>query len=237
MTKIIQIAPLKNDFQRVINFDRINPSNKIIVFVSKCDTDPKNRNFKLIEEGLSNLRQYCQLTQIEFNMQVIDFSSQSNFLNVILDFAKSFLLDYEEGNSYILNLGDSSLVLNIALFQAGHLVKALYSVEITAYIEDNCNEQNIHFYNPLVKSFDALVSPPVTLRLLNCVHQGMNFTTIEDHYKQNNSSNSLSLGTISNHINHLEHLGLISGKRVSNRKLTDLGKLIKDIYELKQELE
>ena len=88
MTKIIQIAPLKNDFQRVINFDRINPSNKIIVFVSKCDTDPKNRNFKLIEEGLSNLRQYCQLTQIEFNMQVIDFSSQSNFLNVILDFAK-----------------------------------------------------------------------------------------------------------------------------------------------------
>jgi hypothetical protein len=234
MTKKIQISPLKNDFQRIIDFDRINPSDKIIVFVSKWDTDKQNENYKVIEDSLSNLGQYCQLTRIEFNMQVIDFSTETNFLNVVLSFAKSFLLDYELGYSYMLNLGDTSLMLNIALLQAAQLIKALHSVDITAYMEDECARQIRTYEYLLTNSFDALVSPPVTLRLLQCIDQNMNFTSIEEHYKENRINTSL--GTISNHINQLEQLGIVLGKRVSNRKLTDLGKLIKDILELKQEL-
>ena len=234
MTKRIQIAPLKQDYQRIIDFDRENPADKIVVFVSKCDTEKESRNYKVIEDSLSNLGQYCQLTKIEFNMQVIDFTDEKSFLNVILDFAKSFLLDYKPGYDYMLNLGDDSLVLNIGLIQASQLIKAIYPITIIAHMEDLCLNEYLSFNYTLVSSFDALVSPPVTLRLLRCIDQNMNFKEIEEHYKMNKINTSL--GTISNHINQMESLGIVTGKRVGNRQLTNLGHLVKLIFELKQNL-
>ena len=74
MVERIQIAPLKGDFQRIIDFDRVYPASKIIVFVRKCDTQKKTKNYKLIETSLKKLREYCQLTKIQFNMQVIDYN-------------------------------------------------------------------------------------------------------------------------------------------------------------------
>ena len=235
MIKRIQIAPLKKNFQRIIDFDRVNPSNKIVVFVSKNDTEKQSKNYKFIEDSLSNLRQYCELARIEFNMQVIDFSSERNFLNVVLDFTRSFLLDYVDGSSYLLNLGDETLILNIALLQAAQLIKAFYPIEIIAYMDSECT-QNLHnFTYSLVSSFDTLVSPPVTLKLLQCVNQKMNFKEIERSYQEEKISTSL--GTISNHINHLETLGIIEGKRVTDRHLTNLGHLVMNILDLKQKLE
>lgn len=230
MTKTIQIAPLKGDFQRIIDFDRKNPSDKIVVFVTKCDTNIKNKKYKKIEESLSNLRNYCQLTRIGFNMQVIDFSNKKNFLNVIFEFTKSFLLDYEQGDSYRLNLGDSSLILNMALLHASIVIKVLHNIDISAHLEDICCDVQVNFEYPIIKSFESLISPPVTLRLLTCIDQGRNFTEIEKHYSKNKIK--MSMGTISNHITQLENLDLVSGKRVSNRVLTNLGILVKEIFEL-----
>lgn len=240
MTKIIQIAPLKKNYQRIIDFDRINSSNKIVVFVSKCDTEKQSKNYKFIEDSLSNLRQYCQLAKIEFNMQVVDFSTERNFLNVVLDFTRSFLRDYVEGeyvegSEYLLNLGDETVILNIALLQAAQLIKAIYPVKIIAHMESECPQYLHTFTYSLVSSFASLVSPPVTLRLLKCITQNMNFKEIEKHYQEERINTSL--GTISNHISQLESLGIVEGKRVNDRHLTDLGQLVMNILDLKQKLE
>ncbi|NHJ85013.1 MAG: hypothetical protein FK734_06095 [Asgard group archaeon] len=222
---LIQIAPLKKDFQRIIDFDRIHPAKKIVVFVSKADTIKGTTNYAFLEKTLNKLREYCQLTKIQFNMQVIDITKEKDFLNVILDFAKALIMDYQPGHEYMLNLGDTSLVMNISLIQAAQIVKSLYNMEIKVFVSKELDNQEIIFEQNLVKSFEALVTEPVSMALLNCISEGNNLDQIKDIMQ-------ISLGTASNYLKQLKELGLIEVSGHS-RSLTDLGQIVKQILTLR----
>ncbi|MHA1212270.1 MAG: hypothetical protein ACTSSH_07400, partial [Candidatus Heimdallarchaeota archaeon] len=190
MIKQIQIAPLKKDFQRIIDFDRIHPASKIIVFVTKSDTKKGTKNYKFIETSLKKLREYCQLTKIQFNMQVIDCKSKHSFLEVIMDFARVILIEYQPDSTYLLNLGDNSLLMNISLLQAAQIVQSIYDNDFRIFVEEIYQDQEIIFEKRIVKSFENLVSEPVSLVLLNCVINGKNLEEIK-------SLLNISLGSVS----------------------------------------
>lgn len=233
MSHAIQIAYLGRDYQRIIDFDRDHPAQKIIVFVKKSHTSPNSKQYKSLKEALSKLRTYCQLTKIRFNMQVIDLASADSFLHIVFTLAKSLLIDFELNAIYNLNLGDTSLVINIALIQAANLLKALYDIEINAYISEEDYFVTSFKYS-IVPSFKSLVSPPVSHLLLDCIDKNMNFTEIKTHYER--IGMKISMGTIYNYVKHLETLGLVVGKKSPNRSLTPLGKLVKDLLDLKHSL-
>jgi hypothetical protein len=224
VTDKIQIAPLKKDYQRIIDFDRAHPATKIIVFVRKCDTKPKTKDYKIIETSLKKLREYCQLTKIQFNMQVIECFNKNSLLEVILDFARAIMIDYNPNSTYLLNLGEDSLIMNISLLQAAQIIQSIYNKDFTYYISESCFEENYHFEKRIVKSFRRLISEPVSLELLDCVNDGKNLEEIK-------SIMNISLGSVSNHLKYLKEIELINVSG-HNRILTDLGKLVKEILEL-----
>ena len=229
MVERIQIAPLKNDYQRIIDFDRVHPSNKIIVFVRKCDTKKNTKDYKLIETSLRKLREYCQLTKIQFNMQVIDCFNKNSLLEVILDFARALMIDYNPNSSYLLNLGEDSLLMNISLLQAAQVVQSVFDKDFTYYISEFCLDEKYIFEKSIVKSFGRLISEPVSLALLNCVNEGKNLEEIK-------SLLNISLGSVSNHLKHLKEIDLIDVQG-HDRKLTELGNLVKEILVLTTEIE
>ncbi|MHA1126356.1 MAG: hypothetical protein ACTSO7_07555 [Candidatus Heimdallarchaeota archaeon] len=220
----IQIAPLKKDYQRIIDFDRKHPASKIVVFVRKCDTKKKTKDYKQIETSLKKLREYCQLTKIQFNMQVIDCFNKNSLLEVILDFARALMIDYNPNFTYLLNLGEDSLLMNISLLQAAQIVQSIYDKDFSYFISDSCLEQEHFFEKRIVKSFGRLISEPVSLELLVCVNEGKNLEEIK-------SLLNISLGSVSNHLKRLKEINLIDVQG-HDRKLTDLGILVKEILEL-----
>ncbi|NHJ84221.1 MAG: hypothetical protein FK734_02090 [Asgard group archaeon] len=224
MSTRIQIAPLKKDFQRIIDFDRKNPASKIVVFVVKSDTQIKSVNYRFIESALKKLREYCQLAKIEFNMQVIDNMSDKSFLEIILDFTRAILLDFKVEDHYLLNLGDDSLFLNISLFQAIQIIQGIYTTDIEFFITDLIEDQEIIYQRKLSKTFLALFSEPVSLDLLNCVQENKNLDGIKD-------SLNISLGTASNYLKQLKELELITIEG-HDRSLTELGVLVRGVFEM-----
>jgi len=224
MTNQMQIAPLKQDYQRIIDFDRLHPASKIVVFVNKSDTQKGTTNYKLIETSLKKLREYCQLTKIQFNMQVVDCKSKETLFEIILDLARALLIDYDPEISYLLNLGEDSLLLNIALLQAAQIVQSIYNKDFRYFIKEQCREQERIFDKRIVKSFESLVSEPVSLELLNCVNDGKNLEEMKIIL-------NVSLGSVSNRLKHLKEIELIE-VHGHNRKLSDLGILVKEICEL-----
>ncbi|MHA1556442.1 MAG: winged helix-turn-helix domain-containing protein [Candidatus Heimdallarchaeota archaeon] len=228
MENLIQIAPLRKDFQRIIDFDRLYPSTKIIVIIAKSDTEKGTPNYKYIEEGLKKLKEYCELAKIQFNMQVIDIKSKNSFLEIIFDFARAFLVDFQPGSSYNLNLGDVSTLMNIGLLQGAQIIPSIFPVEITYYIKEICKEQECLFEKSIGKPFSNLISEPVSIELLKCVEDGKNLDAIKDVLK-------ISLGSVSNHLKYLKEHDLIS---VSGhiRTLTNLGYLVKEILEIKESI-
>jgi len=224
MTKQIQIAPLRKDFQRLIDFDRLHTSAKIVVFVSKSDTKKGNPNYKGIEESLKKLREYCELAKIQFNMQVIDLETKDSFLEVILDFAQALLIDFQTDHKYLLNFGDESFSMSIALLQAAQLVQNLNDMDYEYFITEEIDGIEKVFQKKIYKSFGSLISEPVSLDLLNCVDAGMNLETMKKSLK-------ISIGSISNHLKHLKNIGLMEAKG-HERHLTELGLLVKKILVL-----
>ncbi len=225
MNNQIQIAPLKRDFQRIIDFDRLHTSSKIIVFVAKSDTKKGTPNYIHIEKSLKKLREYCELAKIQFNMQVIDYKSKDSFLSIILDFARALLIDFQPDHRYMLNLGDESLSMNIALLQAVQLVQNLNDMDYEYFITEKFDDMEKIFQKKIIKSFILLISEPVSLELLNCVDEGKNLESMKKILK-------ISLGTVSNHLKHLKDTGLMNVKG-HERNLTELGNLVKKILELK----
>lgn len=228
MEKNIQIAPLKQNFQRIIDFDRVYPASKIVVFVSKSDTEKGTTNYQNIEKSLKKLREYCELAKIQFNMQVIDYNINKTFLGIVLDFARALLIDAKPDHSFLLNLGDTSLLMNISLLQAAQLVRSLSNLEIKIYVQEIIHKEEVLFEQDIIKSFEALISDPVSISLLSCVENGKNLDEIKDIL-------NISLGSVSNHLKYLKEIGLISVKG-HERSLTNLGTLIKQILLLKESL-
>lgn len=224
MTNQIQIAPLKKDFQRLIDFDRLYTSSKIVVFVSKSDTRKGTPNYKGIEESLKKLREYCELAKIQFNMQVIDIETNDSFLEVILDFARALLVDFQTDHRYLLNLGNESFSMSIALLQAAQLVQNLNEMDYEYFITEEINGMEKVFQKKIYRSFGSLISEPVSLELLNCIDEGMNLEAMKNILK-------ISLGSISNHLKHLKNIGLLEAKG-HERNLTDLGMLVKKVLVL-----
>ena len=224
MTNQIQIAPLKKDYQRVIDFDRLHTSSKIVVFVSKSDTRKGTPNYKDIEESLKKLREYCELAKIQFNMQVIDLETNDSFLEIILDFARALLVDFQADHKYFLNFGNESFSMNIALLQAAQLVQNLNEMDYEYFITEEIDGIEKVFQKKIYKSFESLISEPVTLQLLNCVYEGMNLEAMTKTLK-------VSLGSVSNHLKHLKNIGLMEAKG-HERNLTDLGMLVKKVLVL-----
>ena len=221
MEKIIQITPLKSNFQRIIDFDRLIPSTKIVVFIAKSDTEKKTKNYDFIEKSLRKLREYCELTQIQFNMQVIDCANKDNLLDVILDFTRALIIDYEPGFSYKLNLGDTSLLMNIALIQAAQLVSSISGANFTLFVQEEIKDNLKIFDQKIISSLESLVTEPVSLELLDGIEQGKNLEELKDILE-------LSLGSVSNYIKQLKELGLIEVHGHS-RSLTQLGSIVKSI--------
>ncbi|NHJ05072.1 MAG: hypothetical protein EAX90_09625 [Candidatus Heimdallarchaeota archaeon] len=228
MDKRIQIAPLKGNFQRIIDFDRVYPASKIVVFITKNDTIIGTQNYQLIEKSLKKMREYCQLAKIQFNMQVIDCDSDKTLMGIVLDFTRALLVDAQTEHSFMINLGDTSLLMNIALVQAAQLVRSLANLEVKIFVHEICKNEEIIFEQDIVKSFEALISEPVSIKLLDCVEQNNNLDEIKNIL-------NISLGSVSNHLKYLKEIGLISVKG-HDRSLTNLGKLIKQILLLKDSL-
>ncbi len=226
MENSVQIAFLRKDFQRIIDFDRLYPSGKIVVFIAKSDTEKGTPNYKHIEESLKKLREYCELAKIQFNMQVIDFITKESFLEIIFDFARAIIVDYQPRSLYRLNLGEDSLLMNIGLLQGAQIIPSLFPVEISYYLKEKYKKQEYLFEKSIVKPFSNLISEPVSIELLKCVEDGKNLDAIKDILK-------ISLGSVSNHLKYLKEHDLISVSG-HQRNLTNLGRLVKEILEIKE---
>ena len=228
MKEIIQIAPLKTNFQRIIDFDRLYPSAKIVVFVAKCDTEKDSKNYSFIEKSLGKLREYCQLAQIQFSMKVIDYENKTDLMDVIFDLVRALILDYEEDCNYYLNLGDNSLLMNVALIQATQLLKSTLNSDAFVFIKEELKDQEITFEQNIPSSYEALVTNPVSLDLLTSIDDGKTLEQIKEVLQ-------ISLGSISNYMKHLKELGLITING-HTRSLTNLGRIIRQILLLIEEV-
>ncbi|MHA1211370.1 MAG: hypothetical protein ACTSSH_02810, partial [Candidatus Heimdallarchaeota archaeon] len=138
----------------------------------------------------------------------------------------AFILEYTPEHSYLLNLGENSLLLNISLLQAAQIVQSIFNKDIQIFIKEQCSDQEILFQKKIYRSFDRLVSEPVSLDLLDCVYDGRNLDGIR-------TALNISLGTASNHLKHLKDLELIAVNG-HTRTLTELGILVRNILQLIQ---
>ncbi len=226
--KRVQLATIQKDFQRVINFDRIHPANKIIIFIEKSATEPNSPQYKKTSQILKKLKEYCQLTKIEFSLKVVDTSTTGSLLTIVFNIAKLIASDYKADTEYLLNLGDESIVMNISLFQAMQIIKSLFKCDAQLFINSQGKEESTFYTGVLISSFEHLVSEPVSIDLLNSILKQYTVKEIASKLK-------ISIGSVSNHIKYLKDLGLVH-VHGHTRTLTDLGILIQQILQIKSEV-
>jgi hypothetical protein len=214
----IQISPMGDDYSRLIQLDRERPSKGITTFILKDNSKKKASSDKYLTESLKQLRNYCELVGIRLKIQVIDFSVHNTYYDIMFEFVKYFLDELPDTTSFVLNMGEDTSVLNLALLNAAQYVKTYSDAKISMCITINQNEDECVFEYDVQGAKDLDLDNTTDKQILLFIKEKL---LIKDIAKQLD----LSIGSISNRFHQFKEKGLITidGRK---RRLTHFGNFI-----------